>query len=158
MRIIEDGAVVEDRWTRLEVDAPVPATGAVLVPLATWRAQRDVLAARGDVGVWLEPDEELDAIVEDLDVLASIAFHFPRFADGRPYSRARLLRERYEYDGPVRAFGDVLRDQVHYLHRCGFDVLEIRHDRDPEDALAGLSDFSVALQPAAQEPPSPAQR
>jgi len=80
-----------------------------------------------------------------------IALNFPSFTDGRHYSSARLLRERYGYKGEIRAIGDVLRDQLFYMRRCGFDAFAIRADRDPVDALEGLKDFSVTYQAAADD-------
>ncbi|TVR03376.1 MAG: DUF934 domain-containing protein [Deltaproteobacteria bacterium] len=152
MRIIRDLEIVEDNRTRVPDDQPLP-DGPVLVSLDRWRQDRDTLRERGDVGVYLSPEEDTHDLLDDLQDLPAIAFELPKFADGRPYSRARLLRERHEYDGELRAFGDVLRDQLLYLHRCGFNAFEVRADKDLDDALRGLRDFTVALQPASAPPP-----
>ena len=77
-----------------------------------------------------------------MQVLRVIAVEFPQFTDGRGYSIARLLRERYRYTGELRAVGDVLRDQLYLMAECGFDAFALREDRDANDALAGLRDFS----------------
>lgn len=132
--------------------------GKVLVPLAVWRARKDDLAARlaaGELGVWLESFELVEDLVEstgDLNQFPVIAINFPRFADGRGYSTASLLRTRYGYRNELRAVGDVLRDQLFYLKRCGFDAYAIRADRSAEEALASLKDFSVPYQGAVDEP------
>lgn len=152
MRIIRDLQIVEDARRRVADDEPL-GDGPVSVSLTRWCEARDALLARGDVGVHLQPEEGFESLVPDLGQLPVITFMLPRFSDGRPYSRARLLRERHEYDGEIRAAGDVLRDQLLYLWRCGFTAFEIREGRDVEDALRGLGDFTVALQPAAAPPP-----
>ncbi|MEM8120240.1 DUF934 domain-containing protein, partial [Morganella morganii] len=90
------------------------------------------------LGVWLDADEEPESIAGDLDRFQVIAVNFPAFTDGRGFSSARLLRERYGYKGEIRAIGDVLRDQLFFMRRCGFDAYAIRADRSPEDALASL--------------------
>jgi uncharacterized protein (DUF934 family) len=78
--------------------------------------------------------------------------NFPKFADGRGYSTARLLRERYGYHGEIRAIGDVLHDQLFFMKRCGFDAYAVRADKDIEAALAGFDDFSDAYQAAVDQP------
>jgi uncharacterized protein (DUF934 family) len=81
-----------------------------------------------------------------------IAVNFPQFADGRGYSIARLLRERYQWRGELRAIGDVLRDQLFYLSSCGFDAFELRAGQDPRAALAAFNDFSDAYQSSVERP------
>jgi uncharacterized protein (DUF934 family) len=147
-RLIKDGAIVEDRWTLIRGAIPpdeLPRT-AVIVPLSLWLSAGDVLRARADVGVWLRPDDDPEALAEDCAELRLIAVDFPQFSDGRGYSTARLLREKYRFTGELRAIGDVLRDQLHYLAQCGFNAFAIRADRDVDDALKGLSDFSENYQ------------
>lgn len=137
-----------------QVAATVIPAGKVLVPLAVWLARKAELAGRlaaGEIGVWLETHELAETLVAsqaDLDAFPVIAIHIERFADGRAYSTAALLRTRYGFKGELRAFGDVLRDQLFYLKRCGFDAFEIRADRSAEDALASLTDFSEPYQAA----------
>jgi uncharacterized protein (DUF934 family) len=143
--LIKDRAIVEDHWTLLRDAtslAGVPGETAVIVPLALWKSQHEALAARKDVGVWLKPDDDPDALAADIDSLPLIAIDFPRFVDGRGYSGARLLRDKYHFGGELRAIGDVLRDQLYYLRQCGFNAFAVRADRNVADALAGLDDFS----------------
>jgi uncharacterized protein (DUF934 family) len=104
-------------------------------------------------GVWLDSDEGPEALAGDIDRFAvMIGVNFPKFTDGRSYSSARLLRERYGYGGEIRALGDVLQDQLFYMQRCGIDAYALRADKDIEKALAGLSVFSETYQAAVDQP------
>jgi len=148
-RLIKDRAIVEDRWTLLrEAAAPadVPVDVPVIVPLALWRAERDALRARGEVAVWLKPDDDPDLLAADVGALPLIAVDFPKFTDGRGYSTALTLRRKLGFRGELRAIGDVLRDQLYYMHRCGFDAFALRSDRSLEEALKAFPDFSDGYQ------------
>ena len=81
-----------------------------------------------------------------------VAIRFPRFGDGRAYSIARLLRERYDYKGELRAVGEVGRDNLHYMRQCGFDAFELRAGEDPQEALAAFGDFSDVYQSSTAQP------
>ena len=151
--IIKDRQIVEDRWQLLSLsddtspESVVLPSEATLFPLRVWLARKaEILARQQAFGLWLDSHEGPEQIADDLDSFALIAVNFPKFADGRGYSTARLLRERYGYRGELRAIGDVLKDQIFLLHRCGFNAFAIRADRDIRDALAGLSDFSESYQ------------
>ena len=152
--IIRDGMVVADDWLfvadKESPDQPVPA-GPVIVPVSTWVAQRETLADRERLGVWLDSDEGPEIIADDVNRFDIIAINFPVFSDGRGYSYARQLRERYNFSGELRAIGDVLRDQLFYMARCGFNAFAVRPDRDIRDALAGLRDFSESYQAAVDQ-------
>jgi uncharacterized protein (DUF934 family) len=160
--IIKNRAVVEDSWTivRAAEDGALPdvaalPAGQVIVPLALWQASRDALVAaktRDELGVWLAPDSEPADLANDFDRIALIAVDFPVFRDGRGYSIARLLRERYGYKGEVRAIGDVLRDQLRFYERCGFDAYAVRADKDIHDALNAFTEFTVQYQGAFDDP------
>ena len=148
-QLIKDRAVVDDRWTLMRKGATpetLPVSGAVIVPLAAWTAHRDAFAARGDIGVWLGPADDPATLAADVATLPLIAVEFPQFTDGRGYSTARLLRERYAFTGELRAIGDVQRDQLYYLAQCGFNAFALRDDRNAHDALAGLTVFSDGYQ------------
>lgn len=152
--LTKDRAVVEDRWTLLPDTAAlaeVPATPAI-VPLALWRGNRDALASRSDIGVWLAPADDPDALAADVAHLPLIAIDFPQFGDGRGYSTARLLRERYAFANELRAIGDIQRDQLYYLRQCGFDSFALRPGRDVAGALAALDDFSENYQATVAQP------
>ena len=160
--IIKDRAIVNDDFTvvRAAEDGTLPAIGAlpagkVIVPLALWQGARDALtASRGaqEIGVWLAPDSEPADIAGDFDKIALIAVDFPAFRDGRGYSTARLLRERYGYKGEIRAIGDVLRDQLRFYERCGFNAYAVREDKDIHDALKAFTEFTVQYQGAFDDP------
>ncbi|MCC5885307.1 MAG: DUF934 domain-containing protein [Gammaproteobacteria bacterium] len=141
-RLIKGEAIIEDGWTWIEDKAATLAdlpAGPVLVPLTLWQSERDGLLDRdGDLGIWLDSDEEAETIADDLGHFAVIGLHFPAYADGRNLSNAVLLRSRFGYAGEIRALGDVARDQLSYMRRCGFDAFQIPADRDPEQEIAGL--------------------
>ncbi|ERP86561.1 MAG TPA: DUF934 domain-containing protein [Alphaproteobacteria bacterium] len=153
-KVIIDGAIVDNEWARLEADALEAGLpdGKVIVPLAYWQENRDTLMTRGDVAVWLAPGEEPKDLADDLSALSLVAIHFPAFKDGRGYSYARELRTRFAFKGEVRATGDVLRDQLFYLARCGFNAFEVREDRSIEEAVASLKDFTVRYQGDVNDP------
>ena len=157
-RVIRGRRVEDDLWQVIgvppheELPASLPE-GPVIVPLALWQERREELIARGDpLGVWLAPVDDPAAIAPELHRFAVIAVHFPKFTDGRGYSTAALLRKRYGYRGELRAFGDVGRDQLFYLLRCGFDAFKLAPHRDPEGALASLHDFTVRYQGSVDDP------
>ncbi|MGE4532129.1 DUF934 domain-containing protein [Halomonas sp.] len=142
------GEPAADHWTLVREGEP-PAEVAAIVPLAQWRESPDD-AARAP---WLAADTELTpALAAELAAAPLIAIDFPKFTDGRGYSLARLLRERHGYRGEIRAVGDVLVDQLHFMTRCGFDGLALREDQWLEDALRNLRVFSRAYQPAVDQP------
>ncbi len=154
-KIIKDKAIVSDDWRIFKLaegetaDAVAVPTGKQLVPLAVWLAQKTGLAARaaaGEIGVWLASDDRPEQLKEDIAALPLIAVDFPSFADGRGYSTAYNLRARLGYAGELRAIGDVLRDQLFYMARVGFNAFATREDRSIEDALKGLTDFSDVYQ------------
>lgn len=126
----------------------------VLLPYPLWEAEgAAICASLGiEVGAWVREEDDLASIAERTADLTLIAVHFPRFTHGRGYSIARLLRGRYGYTGELRAIGDVLRDQMFYLSRVGFDAFELRADQDPQQALHALRDFSEVYQASADRP------
>jgi uncharacterized protein (DUF934 family) len=158
-RIIRKDEIVDDSWQVLSLapdesagTVPLPA-GPVLLPLAVWLARRDeVLRLYEQPGVWLDSDEGPEALADDCARFAVIGINFPRFTDGRGYSSARLLRERYHFTGEIRAIGDVLHDQLFLMWRCGIDAYALRADKDIEQALAGLRAFSESYQAATDQP------
>lgn len=155
--IIKNKAVVDDDWSVLrltENDTPenvLVAAGKVIVPLSVWLAQRELLQTRTELGVWLGSAERAEVLQHDLDKFAVIAVDFPKFADGRGYSIAYHLRARFGYQGELRAIGDVLRDQIFYLQRVGFDAFVPRADQDVHEVIKGLSDFSLTYQASADQ-------
>ncbi len=156
--IIKDRKLATDPWLRLELNAdgslpPVPPAGDIIVPLAVWHGQRDKLLARPSrLGVWLDSHEDPADIAEDLRLFGVVAVNFPKFGDGRGFSTARLLRERYGWKGELRAVGDVFRDQLFFLSSCGFNAFALREGEDLREALAAFGDFSEAYQSSVERP------
>ncbi len=140
---------MEDSWRRIDPPAEI-GTGDLLLPWRYWREHRDELARHeGRVGIYLDSADEVEELYGQVGQFPLIALDFPTFKDGRGYSQARLLRERLGFRGELRAIGDVLRDQLFFMKRCGIDSYQVREDKDIEDALQGLADFSVTYQSAA---------
>ena len=133
--LVIDGELREDLYEDVSAGDAIPATGAVIVSLEQWETHRSMLAGRAPLGIRLRSDEPPQPIVADLPHFTLVALEFPRFRDGRAYSYARLLRERYGFSGELRAVGDVLRDQLAFMLRVGFDAFEIA-EADPRAALA----------------------
>ncbi len=152
MRVIKDDQIIEDSWIRLDAVAPGQSIpdGDVIVPYSYWKENRDSLATHaGKIAVCLNGEDKIEDIVNDLGKFNLIALDFPAFKDGRCYTHARLLRDRYGFKGDLRAVGDVLRDQLFYMKRCGFSSFFIRQDKDIVDALNAFKDFTVKYQTAA---------
>lgn len=141
---------VREAAARPDLGGPVDG---VLVPFQLWRAERASCDALGiEIGVIVRDDDDLAAVAEQLPHIGVIAVHFPKFSNGRGYSIARLLRGRYGYTRELRAIGDVLRDQMFYLSRVGFDAFELRADQDARQCLAALRDFSEPYQASSDQP------
>ncbi len=157
-KLIKNAEVNEDGWTVLKVasgpEVLQAAPGkAMIIPLQLWKDFREeVEEYSGSIAIWLDSNETPDKIGPELHSLPLIALNFPVFTDGRSYSNARELREKYNYQGEIRAIGDVLRDQIYYMSRCGFDSFALRPDQDPQTCLAALNDFTTAYQSSVAEP------
>ncbi len=152
MQVIKENKILEDNWQRLaEVnDAQDLPEGDLIIPYKYWQAHRSQLLDRaGKIAICLDGDDATEEVAEYLDQFELIALNFPAFTDGRSYSHARLLRDRYGYKGELRAVGDVLRDQLFFMQRCGIDSYHLKEGKDIEDALNAFNDFSVKYQTAA---------
>jgi len=126
MALWRRGGFAEDSWTVLPDDAPVPAEGAIVVSLKRWLAEGEALAARkAPVGVAVEAGADAQTHLADLAGRPLIALAFAKFVDGRAFSYARMLRDRYGFKGELRAIGDVLIDEIPFMLRCGFDSFEV---------------------------------
>ena len=152
-KLIKDGQIVEDNWQLVrEATGDLP-NGNIIVALPLWLANKETLIKRkGEIGLLLSSSEEAETIEHDANFFSVIALDFPMFADGRSYTNARILRERYNYQGEIRAVGDVLQDQLFYMKRCGFNAFALREDKDIEVALKSLNDFSESYQAAVDQP------
>jgi len=153
-KIIKDQQIQDDSWQLVAKDATdnLPA-GDIIVPVEFWKENTEDLSQRGNVAVWIDAGEEAESIAEDLDKIAFVAINFPAFTDGRGYSYARLLRERYSYQGEIRAIGDVLQDQLQHMTRCGFNSFSLKEGKNIETALAGLKTINEPYQADTDLPP-----
>ncbi len=152
--LIKHREAVRDSWRLLDaVAGDFLSAGGVIVPLAMWRSRREVLLSReGELGVWLEGHDDVAEIAADLSHFAVVALHIAKFADGRAYSAARLLRERYGYTGELRAFGDVGRDELLGLERVGFDAFALREGENPQAALAAFDELGELYHASVTQP------
>ena len=154
-KLVKNGALVEDGFVDASGAETLPAAGPLIVSLEQWQAHREILRARAEpLGLRLRSDQSPEPIAGDVEHFDVIALEFPKFRDGRAYSYARLLRERYGYSKELRAVGDVLLEQLHFMMRVGFDAFEIE-DPDPLAAFrAAAADFSVWYQPTGDGRPT----
>jgi uncharacterized protein (DUF934 family) len=148
MPLVKGGKISGDGFVHVADDAEIPGDGAVLFSGARFLANAEVLSRRsGQTGVIWPNDRAVDELVPWLDRLAVIALVFPSFRDGRAYSQARLLRERFLYRGELRATGQVLRDQFLFMLRAGFDAFEVKKASDADAFAATAKRYSVFYQP-----------
>ncbi|HUZ14473.1 MAG TPA: DUF934 domain-containing protein [Caulobacteraceae bacterium] len=139
----------EDPFTNVADETPTPR-GDVIVSLQRFQAEgRRLLAEGRKVGVRIESNEAVEDIADDLPQLAVVALVFPKFRHGQAYSSARILRERYGYQGEVRAVGDVLREQARFMIRCGVDAFEPADGAAPQDLTHVAFRFRHVYQRAA---------
>jgi len=152
MPFIRNRSMVEDDFSSVPDDAALPTDGAVIVGWQRWQRERALLLARaGKVGVRVPSDIDPADLIGDLPALDVIAVEFPTFTDGRGYTIARVLRDRHGFAGELRAVGDVLRDQLFYMERCGFNAFELAAGRSAESALGAFEEFTVAYEPGAHD-------
>jgi len=139
MGLIREGRLVPDPFTDASELADLPENRLLIVSLEQWQAHREALLARGAaLGIRLRSDQSPAGIAGDLGHFAVVALEFPKYRDGRAYTHARLLKERFGYRGEIRAVGDVLQEQLHFMQRCGFDSFDIAGP-DPEKAWATVA-------------------
>ncbi|MEH6638522.1 MAG: DUF934 domain-containing protein [Porticoccaceae bacterium] len=149
-KLLNKGTLVKDTWQRLGAEfsddvSDVPG-GKALFPLVYWLEHREALIKRPNSGLWLNSGDEPELLSEIIPKLPCIAVNFVAFTDGRGFSLARLLRERYDYQGELCAVGTLLVDQLYYLKRCGFDTFELADNVELDTALRCRDSFSVQYQ------------
>jgi uncharacterized protein (DUF934 family) len=157
-KLIKDGCLVDDYWVLVKEASNTGILNALpgrslIVPLDFWRLFREELDDfYGEVTIWLNSDQNVHEIAAELENLPLVALNFPVFSDGRSYTNARELRETLGYKGEVRAIGDVLRDQLYYMSRCGFDTFSMRSDQDLDECLTAFNDFHTGYQGGIDQP------
>ncbi len=151
MRIIRNREIVEDEFVHIADGAELPASGKPIVTLARYAKEGATLREKfPQLGVRV-PSDKLPQDIPEPAKLALIAIEFPRFSDGRGYSIARQLRDRHGFTGELRAVGWVLRDQLFYMERCGFNAFEMKPGKPLESGLEAFKEFSVTYQTGADE-------
>lgn len=151
--LIKNGQSVEnDPWTLFDAEADSALPEFALLPSSFWETQGTELRdTRLELGLFLRAGDTLEGVLPYLDQLAVIAFEFEKFADGRAFSLARQLRSEHRYQGEIRAFGDILPDQINYLRRSGFDAFAMRTPQEAQTALSLSEPFTVQYQSDAVE-------
>ena len=155
MKVINNRQIVEDSWQNIDDACSIEQLpdGKLIVSLAFWNNHKPALTARGDsLGIKLNPEDDVAEIAADLSSFALVVLQFPAFRDGRGYSQARNLRQHYGYQGEIRASGNVLRDQLAFMERVGFNSFEIDSHQDINDAINGFDEISVKYQASSDEP------
>jgi uncharacterized protein (DUF934 family) len=143
----------DDAFVHVADEDAIPETGDVILSLARFEAEGDALLSSNSrrVGVRIESDQEVEVLAYDLPRIAVVALAFPKYRDGRAYTSARLLRERFGYQGQVRAVGDVLQEQAGFMVRCGFDAFEPADGATPEAWTKAARRFRHVYQRAADD-------
>jgi uncharacterized protein (DUF934 family) len=150
--IVDRQLVVENSWRHLATEEEVPETGSVSVDLARWLIEKSQLIARqAPVAIRLVASDDVSLLQDDLDDIPMVVLDMVSYVDGRSYTHAYWLRERYAYRGDIRIIGEVYRDQLNFLERVGVTQFELAADQDLQDALQGFGEFSVLYQPSADE-------
>ena len=151
-QLLKDKRVIDDAWTLVDTDSQSLPDGDILLTYSQWQTFSEQLEFHsGQIGVVIEGNAEIEDIIEPLLKLPLIAINFPKFADGRGFSLATLLRERYNFNGEIRAVGGFIRDQLYLLSRCGFNAFKFSEDTDLSEAAKSLEDFSETYQVSADQ-------
>jgi uncharacterized protein (DUF934 family) len=151
MPLIKNGRVIADRYVTVLDDSALPEGVPVLVPAARFLADAaEIIQRDAPIGVIWPNNRKVAELAPYLDRLAVVVLAFPNFKDGRAYSQARLLRERFGYHGELRATGQILRDQFLFLARAGFDVLDVAKASDVDAFASALARYTVFYQTAGE--------
>ncbi len=155
MPLLKEGKISDDPWVHWWDGDPEPEFGPVIVTLRRWREDRDHLLERGcPLGIQLTSEQTPGEIRDDLQYFELVALDFPVFTDGRSYSNAKRLRQRFNYKGQVRATGNILRDQYLNMLRCGFDALEVKDGETEKDWQTATQAISTPFQPGLEGQPT----
>ena len=153
-QLLKNGSIIDDDWTFASDDlASLPSGDKPLISLPQAQQFANQLDLKtGNIGLWLEADSEIETLPELFLNVPIIIIKFTKFVDGRGFSLARLLRERYQFNGELRATGDIIRDQLYLLRHCGFNAFQFNEDIDLVQAAESLSDFSDSYQTSTEQP------
>ena len=150
---LKDGKVIDNSYQLVSADSQTLPAGDILVPADYWKANQQQLTEHsGNVGVWIDSHEEIEDFAGSIAAVPVIAINFPKFVDGRAFSTARLLCERYGYIGEIRAIGNFIRDQLFMMQRCGFNAFQFESEIDLAAASKSFNDFSDSYQVAVDQP------
>ncbi|OMH39515.1 DUF934 domain-containing protein [Motiliproteus sp. MSK22-1] len=158
--LIKDGGIVNDNWQLIESltddEALRLPEGDLILPLVLWVQQSSLFEQRGSwPGLWIEGNQELETIKHLIALAPVIAVEFSAFTDGSGYSTGSLLREVYGFEGELRAFGELIIDQVPYLRRCGFNSIALPDGQSLEDGLELLMNSGLTYQGSVFSPRTP---
>lgn len=146
MKIIKDKQIIEDNWSHI-ADNDSLTEENITVSLARWKEEKKNLCRdKKGIGIRLLPSDNVEDIAEDLDKISLVALEFPAFTDGRSFSHASILRNRYGFDGEIRAIGNYMPDQVFYLSRVGVNSFQLKTQGELDTALSTMNDFTVKYQ------------
>lgn len=158
MALLKRDQIIDDPWHFIDDKTDLPSGIPVIVSYGRWQKEREALLGRnGELGIVLASDQSPELIADDLCRFTLVCLDFPKFTDGRAYSYARMLRTRYDFTGAIRAVGAVLRDQLLFMRRCGFDSFEIPDEVDPTGWISAFTDFSQRYQPTVDHMPTVTQ-
>ena len=150
---LKDGKVIDNSYQLVSADSETLPAGDILVSADYWKANQQQLTKHsGNVGVWIDSHEEIEDFASSIAAIPVIAINFPKFVDGRGFSTARLLCERYGYIGEIRAIGNFIRDQLFMMQRCGFNAFQFESEIDLAAASKSFNDFSDSYQVAVDQP------
>ena len=150
--IIKDRAITESDFSAVDTESVNLESGNQILPLAFYLENREALKGRNDIGVWLEAGEDIEELSEYVNEIPVIALNFPAFGDGRAYSSANILKRTLNYQGEIRAIGDVRRDQLNQMLNCGFNAFELADGQNIDKCLAALDGFSQNYQATVERP------
>lgn len=155
MPLLENGRIIADPYTDVADDAPLPEGKAAVISADRLLKQPVPPAAhQAPLAVRWPNTRDIAELAPYLPGLAAVFLQWPVFRDGRAYSQARLLRQRHGYTGDIRATGNILQDQILFLHRCGVTSFELAKEADIAAALAAEQRYSVFTQAVDAERPT----
>ncbi|HEY4124258.1 MAG TPA: DUF934 domain-containing protein [Rhizomicrobium sp.] len=149
MPLIKDGKFADDRFIFIPDGQAFPEERGIMVTLDRFQSEcENLFAHHQPVAVRLASSQNPDVLKDDLHKIAAIALEFPIFRDGRAFSWARMLRERFGYKGEIRAVGHFLYDQLAFMARVGFDAFDVRQDFRIEDFDRAMHEMTYVYQPS----------